>query len=92
MTETLRVRVEQRHLCAGRATSCTRCPIALALCEQHPIVPLGEWEVFSPDAIRVEEDGSAYYYRLPPSAARFVRDFDAGREVEPFEFTMERYQ
>lgn len=64
--------------CKGR-----HCPIALALKRQ---TTLHDFTIKHPGIIEFDSDGSEY--RLPPIARRFLRKFDLGRVVKPFEFEL----
>ena len=59
----------------GEPTSMAQCPIGLA-CDGY--VAKGYLMV------------SGKTYKLPASARRFVREFDAGKTVEPFTFELDR--
>lgn len=75
------IRVEQRHIDCGKKKRCTICPVALALREagiKHPSV----------DGITV-----AYRFTKEPifvlsdKVNGWIKRFDMGLEVQPFEFT-----
>lgn len=57
------------------------CPIARAVRRRHP-----EWRVTETRIIDLNYDTVA---ALPGPAIAFIRDFDAGRAVEPIEFEIE---
>lgn len=76
------IRVEQRHIDAGSRSNCSGCPIALALTEAIK------------KAVRVFRYNFAIEKRpipvmLPAVATTFIKNFDAGRSVKPFEFEFE---
>jgi hypothetical protein len=85
---TLVVNVSQEHIRLGKATRCTRCPIALALEGQHSREGWF-WAVFSYDAVYCREEGwASEVYALPETAQYFIQQFDAERSVAPFTFVM----
>jgi hypothetical protein len=74
------VSVTQKHIDDGRRGSCDKDLVALALLEA------GYKNVWvSPDRIRA----NGLTYEMPPEVARFVRDLDQMRFVDPFEFELE---
>lgn len=77
----LTVRVEKKHINEGRRSDSARCPIALALNEQHP----------QPEVWSVGTRSAAAYGRdlnLPEVARRFVTRYDAYVEVQPLAFDL----
>ncbi len=77
----LKVKVRRKHIENGIFGSISECPIALALGDQG-----------YPDA-RVHSNNASYHdgaflvsAQLSRSATRFVRSFDHGRKVKPFNF------
>jgi hypothetical protein len=78
----MKIVVAQEHIDKGRTGSCSKCPIALAA---HDIGLL--------DAMVTENGLYAYTpYRggkLSPKASLFVKKFDLGKKVLPFEFEFE---
>lgn len=85
----MRVQVKQEHIDAAEAldesennlTWCATCPIAVALaCMGFADSLVGE--------DRVELDAGCNS-QLPPSARRFIEDYDNGEPVNPFTFNLE---
>lgn len=79
------VRVEERHIKQGAPGQSGYCPIALAVKELEP-----ESEVFV-GSQTVVVDG--YWYKLPPEAAAFVKEFDQFGGIfnlEPISFTIKK--
>lgn len=62
-------------------TRASGCPIARAVREHHP-----DWRVTETRIIDFNYDEIA---TLPGPAIAFIRDFDTGKAVEPFEFEIE---
>jgi hypothetical protein len=81
------VRVEELDIRAGRRENCEGCPLALAIHRAlgYPVYVAGE------DVGECTGDPKVLGSRLavlPARARRFVKDFDAGRKVRPFEFRL----
>jgi hypothetical protein len=81
----MKIKVEQRHIDAGVKFAPCACPIALALMdcvphEPHDVVSVGT------HSCGVTPHGRS---GLPVAAWDFIRRFDAGLPVAPFEFEVE---
>lgn len=87
MRKVLRVKVDDYHIRCGQRNSARHCPLALAI---TPMLPAGQyvnighgwWQV-------VESETHSILLEcmdLPCAATEFVRRFDRGEQVEPFEF------
>jgi hypothetical protein len=79
----IRVRVTREHLLAGRRSSRFRCPIALAIGEMFPGVPV----VVQLDVIRI----GRVTYPTPRRAAQAMGYYDSSRskaDVKPIDFTL----
>jgi hypothetical protein len=74
----MKIQVTAEHIRDGQRCNSARCPIALAL--QEPA-----WEARAGAILAVLSDG---FYRLPYEVRKFMRDFDRGLPVEPFEFEL----
>ena len=81
----MRVKVKQRHISKGVSGCPLKCPISLAI----------RYLFFMKKALvtysRVKVStllGVPRYYFLPPDASAFIRAFDVGEQVEPFEFDL----
>jgi hypothetical protein len=81
------IRVTADHIARGERSLSSRCPIARAIAEQSG---------FSLDDIAVGPDEASilnfevwFRARLPLTAYAFIRDFDDGQPVKPFEFAAE---
>ncbi len=91
------VQVTQEHIQQGRRNKCKRCPIALAINE---LLMSGLISVVSDGTVAVIDiawvlipNEESWYETLaredtPPSAAKFIHDFDRGFEVRPFSFQL----
>ena len=88
---TYRIKVTQEHIDLGKPGICDHCPIALAVREMcdspslHVDVSpraMEIWEVEHPEA-------PLLLGFLPEEAVRFVREFDLGYTVDPFEFDID---
>lgn len=82
----MKVQVTQSHIDKGVQASCYNCPISQSLLENNKelnevIVKQGSVEMYW------KNDGYSFYH-LPESAMNFIRDFDAGEKVNPFEFEL----
>jgi hypothetical protein len=79
------VQVSVAHIARGHRGSLCSCPIALALAEQACFVAAqvdgGFARVWLPDGTRATA-------ALPPSARRWVKDFDGGYPVGPISFRL----
>jgi hypothetical protein len=84
--KTITVSVEQGHIEAGLRQDCRRCPIAIALNEQHPMPSV--WRVGHSWA-RWRDADPFKSSLLPIKAVEFIMCFDSARPVEPFTFEME---
>lgn len=81
----MEIRVTEADIAEGTRGAC-RHPIALAVMRHFQ----------PPDKIEVSLD-RVYFYTstikgprmLPPEACKFIRDFDSGRLVKPFTFTLD---
>jgi len=76
---TITVQVTDRHIANGHKSSCSFCPVALALTEVG-------WRgiVVGTDSFAV--DSGALTIPLPKIAQDFISDFDHDRPVKPFDF------
>lgn len=87
------VRVTGKHIAGGIANSCTRCPIALALCDALTPELLPDLAISVGDLhVSVRFDGATGRRRrhaaMPEEATKFVHAFDLRGHVEPFEFEL----
>jgi len=87
MNKVLRVKVEYYHIICGKPNAGEKCPVALALTAMLPagqraLVGLGFFSVC------VGEKTLLSTHDLPDEATRFIRAFDSGDKVEPFEFAL----
>ena len=81
---TVTVEVTQEDIDKGKAYDCLKCPIALAL--QRATGGLSVW--VNPGTWRIR-DYSMRWCKFSSEEAAFIEDFDEGRLVEPFHFTVE---
>lgn len=79
------VQVTPNDIRTGNRKCKSTCPVAKA------IDRLGYCSVVFPDMLFCRELGSLYpkLYKAPRSVTRFVKAFDAGKPVKPFNFFLE---
>ena len=85
----ININLEQRHIDRGVAFSQSECPAALAITEALPGVRgccVGAWRIW---LYRASDDYRGECVGSPRAITNFIRDFDAGRDVEPFTFELE---
>lgn len=76
------VKVTQEHIDNGGLRNCRACPVALAL------IDAGYSEVaVSADGLYISD--SFGRLEVPPAVAKFIKAFDSGYQVWPFEFALE---
>ncbi len=82
----IQIDVTRDDIDAGVQSHCYACPIALAF-----------KRATGADLVEVDELGAGWYdieamtdraVAIPDVAARFIHAFDAGRDVQPFSFTV----
>lgn len=76
------VHITEAMIRQGRIMACAGCPVALALRQATGQV----WIVCEEEA---EAWGADEVIGLPAEATRFIRRFDAGFPVHPFEFEID---
>lgn len=76
----MKISVTQAHIDTGVPIQCSKCPIALAVGD----VVVGEVAV-GIRSLCIE----TYWIDLPSVAQQFIRAYDDGTVVEPFEFEVE---
>ena len=76
----MRIKVEQRHIEAGKRRDVRKCPVALALNEATGL----EWMVA--DCLSSLDGG--IHRSAPPSVIDFFSRFDEEMPVQPFEFKL----
>lgn len=75
------IRVGRDHIKAGKQESSSHCPIAIAFHDAgFKAARVG------PDCYWIS--GSLMSRDLPENAKTFIEDFDEGRSVKPFKFTI----
>jgi hypothetical protein len=77
------IQVTQQHINNGVPKNSSACPVAQAL----SLALGGEWRAGG--RIALESVTGAVVF-LPPEVEEFVLDFDAGKPVKPFGFTVKR--
>ena len=95
----LQIKITQKHIKKGKAGSCLKCPIALAVSEK-----INKWWPLQRYHVRVytesvvilnlwKKDGTEGYNQvamLPQIAETFIKDFDYKRlPLKPFEFELD---
>ncbi len=92
----LDVKLTQVHIDTGNPLSVLSCPVALATQEaaQALETELKARVIVDPVNITVSVDSVPLTVRqifdTPIAVTRWMKDFDNGKKVEPFEFTLER--
>lgn len=81
---TLCIEVTPEHIRCGQRNRHRACALALAF--EHAGFASADVGVTS--ALLRDDRGVAYLIGLPDEAQRFVADFDAGRPVAPFRFSV----
>lgn len=81
----MKIKVEQKHIDAGRRMDGRECPVALAMTEQMkmPIAVMGFSYGYLVDGYTRE------VFRMPEEARARVHDFDNGKGMQPFEFELD---
>lgn len=88
----IRIKVTQDHIDRGQRGNSCDCPIALALeGAQKDLSSFGHLTKASVgmSSVRLFFPQSTSDFLIPLEASRFVRRFDRGESVEPFEFELE---
>lgn len=88
----MRVKITAEHIAAGKRDNVLECPIAVALnglsLSFSKRLSFSNWSVMKRAAYMWH--GESYFrVSLPENACNWIRDYDAGREVAPFEFDLE---
>lgn len=73
------INVTQTHIDTGKKFICNNCPIALALQD------VGLTGIAVSDSFIYHSEG---WFRTPREVKKFIIDFDSGRVVKPFTFTL----
>lgn len=78
--KTIKIRVTKADIEAGKCCSSISCPIALAIqrCCKPKFLSVGYDVCINSD----------WDIPLPAAANQFIRDFDGGRPVKPFTFSL----
>lgn len=76
----MKIIVTQEHINMGTRNTCYYCPIALAT--KTAGVPCVVFETY---LRRFNEEKT---YELPSKVKNFIRAYDAGKDVKPFEFNL----
>ena len=79
------VTVTQDHIDKGVRNDCTECALALALRPHFSFTIPGVFD----SCVVVLSGGQLKYSDLPENAEIWLRKFDLGQEVEPFEFELD---
>lgn len=83
----MRIRVEARHIEAGRKYSTRRCPVALAVAELITGVDVVV-STHTIAAFAFDDDRQLWGFQLPPEAVAFVKSFNDRGVGSPFEFEL----
>lgn len=78
------IEVTQRHIDEGEVGDCSLCPVARGTQDAFP----GFKIVVGDDDIFIDEEGVGLNYATPSIVRDFISDFDNGRLVHPFTFTL----
>jgi hypothetical protein len=81
----LKIQVTGEDIANGKPDDCESCPIALAM---KRAIPDLDWIEVDGDAQWGTTDGG-FGTRFPEVAKNFIRAFDSGDPVKPFEFECE---
>lgn len=84
----LEINVTAEHIANGFGRNCFACPIALAVGEVTGQLGPGRLMV-DPHDILISDGGPWRKVELPLSARQFIQDFDEGKSVQPFRFSVE---
>lgn len=87
----LKVKVTQEHIDQAKRGDCCYCPIALAVRKHGYQTPFVGVVTIYPHGVDIHGNFNLPFKaaRMPLEAVDFARNFDYGREVEPFEFEVE---
>lgn len=81
------IQVKPKHIKAGVAVDCERCPIALAIMEQVPNIT--QAQVSGEGVTLYDENYEVLHeFDLPRNATEFVWKFDENEPVKPFFFEL----
>ena len=85
------IKVTQEHINKGKRKDYSSCPIALAVKDVFPndVIEVGQFDLTFENCDYESGNGKYLGYELPNIACNFVEDFDAGRNVKPFDFELE---
>lgn len=75
----MKIKVTQEHIDKGAIGDCSLCPIALALKENG-------FNDFLVDSSAIFNKEHTLYMHLPFELIMWIKNFDKGKQVEPFEF------
>ncbi len=89
ITKLVKVRVTETHIKEGRRCVSFACPITKALNEA---TALNTWFVGDVYAYNNNNNRDMTTVTLPRAAQRFVRNFDDGKVVKPFNFVLRVYE
>lgn len=82
------VRVTKEHIKLGKKHSCSKCPVALALDlheDSRAIQGTSYYEVNS-NNILLKAFNQELCFKPPNSVIEFIKKFDSGKPVKPFNF------
>lgn len=87
----LKIKVTQEHISRGVRGRCHSCPIALAVREHGYQTPFVGVRNIYPYGVDMCGNFNLPFKiaHMPQTAVDFARNFDYGRQVEPFEFEVE---
>lgn len=78
------IQITAEHIRHGKKGSPGACPIALAIMEKC-------YDVYvATDYLQVKKQPGGYFtdMQFPKAVETFIQEFDAGKEVSPFSFTL----
>ena len=76
------INITAKDIKNGKRQDCSACPIALAATRAFKIKMGCGAMILSGDEVKTPN------YYLPIKAMRFIKDFDGGKTVAPFKFTI----
>lgn len=83
----MKISVTQEMIERGFKRDCRMCPVALAVVEAGGVNP-----IVGQQSIQWMPNRTAVYVRAstPEPVVQFIRSFDKGEQVSPFEFELEK--
>ena len=77
----MNIRIKKRHIVKGQVMQASACPIALAMMDAGLESPHA-----GPNSVSWTHHGNRFRRKAPQAVESFVKAFDRGQAVAPFEF------